>query len=481
MREVESSRCIGDVPRERAAGSRANLSRLLLALLLGGLASAAVAAGCAASSGTPPTGNGGGGSGGAPPGGNHQGGLGGGFEEDAGDGGLDPDAACAKFTAEAKQAPAAMLVVLDKSASMTVSNKWGTAQLSVVSAIDRDVFDTMSLGLTTFPHSFVDPPQCLCDYLCGGPGVCDIQTCKLFLGDGVSCGVSLLPQVPLAFAGPEKSNASSGVRHDIYQYLVGNSPLSNSDDGSPIYDALDGAYQAIKLFQGVDKRIVVLVTDGGFSCTSLSNRPGYSDGACPDWEYPDGVNALIKAAHDDPSTPVSTFIVGLPGSDSTGAQQGSYATAPYAMKLALSTYAVSGAPESVDPACDSTAVFTQGGAAPAVPCHIDLTTGGFDANKLAQAIADIRGKALGCVYELPEPAPGEVIDQTQVNVELTVDMMASATLPKRVDPGDDCLAEGCWDYTSEGKIELLGKACTDVTDAIEAKVDILVGCQTITK
>jgi hypothetical protein len=474
--EVGSSR--GTTRGTSLAAAR---SRLLLAVALGGLTCAGVAAGCAAASSAPPNGNGGGSSGGAANGGNNQGGLGGGFDEDAGDGGLDPDAACAKFTAEAKQAPAAMLVVLDKSASMTTQNKWGTAQLSVVSAIDRDVFDTMSLGLTTFPHSFVDPPQCLCDYICAPLGGCDIQTCKAVIGGGVSCGVSLLPQVPLAFAGPEKSNASSGVRHDIYQYLVGNSPLSNSDDGSPIYDALDGAYQAIKLFQGVDKRIVVLVTDGGFSCTSLSNRPGYSDGACLDWEYPDSVNALIQAAHDDPSAPVSTFVVGLPGSDSTGDPQGSYATAPYDMKLALSTYAVSGAPESLDPACDASAVFTQNGVAPAVPCHLDLTTGGFDANKLAQAIADIRGKALGCVYDMPEPEPGEVIDQAQVNVELSIDAMAGVTLPKRTDPGDDCLTEGCWDYTSEGKIELLGKACTDVTDAIEAKVDILVGCQTITK
>jgi hypothetical protein len=433
---------------------------------------------CAASSGGA-AGAGGAGGAGATGG---AGGSTGGFDLDADTpDGLSPDAACGTFLAEAKQAPAAMLIVLDKSASMTTQNKWGTAQLSVVSAIDQDVFDTMSLGLVTFPHSYVDPPQCFCDYACAPIGGCDIATCKALLGaPGVSCGVSLLPQVPISPAGTEKSNGSSGVRKQMYDYLVNNQPLSNSDDGSPIYDALSGAYQAIKLANGVEKRIVVLVTDGGFSCTSLSNRPGYSDGACNDWEYPDSVNQLIQGAYADPTKPVTTFVVGLPGSDSTGQMQGAYATAPYAMKLALSTYAVSGAPESIDPACDKNLVFAQNGGAPAAPCHIDLTGGAFDASSLAQAISDIRGKALGCVYDLPAPPPGEVIDPALVNVILTLSGVPS-TLPKRSDPADTCAQAGCWDYTADNKVELLGAACESVTTSMDAKVEILVGCTTEVK
>src|SRR6185436_6925708 len=104
---------------------------------------------------------------------------------------------CAKFSAEAKQAPAAMLTVLDMSASMKKQQKWGTAQLAVVSAIDKDVFDSMSLGLVTFPSSFTDPPDCLCQAVCGG--ACDAFCISLaFDGKGVSCGVSFLPQVALA-------------------------------------------------------------------------------------------------------------------------------------------------------------------------------------------------------------------------------------------------------------------------------------------
>jgi hypothetical protein len=391
----------------------------------------------------------------------------------SGEGGF---AECAKFTDEASQQPAAMLIVLDKSASMTVQQKWGTAQLAVVQAIDNDAFDSMSLGLVTFPASFTPPPQCLCDYCCGGdPGLCG-----LVLPMGVSCGVSALPQVAMAPAGTEKSN-QGGVRKAIYDYLVANSPLSNGDDGSPIYDAVNLGYQALRAYD-IDKRVLVLVTDGGFSCTSLSNppRPGYSDGACLDWEYPDNVNALITAARTDSNAPINTFIVGLPGSDSTGQMQGMYATAPYNMKLALSTYAVSGSPETVPAGCDSTAVFTQGGGAPAVPCHLDLTTGTFDAQVLADAISQIRGKALGCVYDLPAPPPGEVIDPTKVNVDVTTDGNL-VHLPKRSMPADTCETDGCWDYQDPDTVEIIGKSCDDITAATEAKVDIIVGCETIVK
>jgi hypothetical protein len=40
--------------------------------------------------------------------------------------------------------------------------------------------------------------------------------------------------------------------------------------------------------------------------------------------------------------PVETVVIGLVGSHSTGQMQGSFATPPYAMALALSTFAVSG-------------------------------------------------------------------------------------------------------------------------------------------
>ncbi len=440
------------------------MKRLLGIVLLGLGAGVAIGFGCAAGSGTGSGGSGVGSTSTTPSTGTFGTGS---------TGTVGPDASCAKFTAQAKQEPTAILFVLDKSASMNTNNKWGTAQLAIVNAIDQDGFDNLNLGLVTFPSMDSPMPDCLCNYLALGNGC----------GLTVSCGTATLPQVAISPAGTAKSNGTSGVRKDMYQYLVGAMPLNNADDGSPIYDAMSKGYNFLKGFQNVKKRILILVTDGGFSCTSVAmpTRPGYTDTACDDWEVPDTVNTLISGQRNDPNTPVNTFIVGLPGSNShANEMQGAFAVAPYSMLLALSTYAVSGSPDTVDPTCDTTAVFTQGGADPAKPCHIDLSTGPFDATKLADAIGKIRGQALGCVFTLPDPPPGQTIDMGQVNVE-TTQMGMGSTLPKRASSSDPCTTDGCWDYNGMGQVELIGKACDDVKSSTTTKVDITVGCTTIVK
>jgi hypothetical protein len=432
----------------------------------------AIGAGCAASDSSGTSGSGGASGGAAGSDGSAAtGGLVSGGTDGGGTGGFDPDASCTLFTAEAKQASAAMLFVVDGSASMAESQKWGTAQLATVIAIDKDAFDNMTLGLVRFPASFVTPPPCLCD-----PSIC-----SLFLPNGVACGVSFLPQVQLADSGTDKSN-QGGVRKGIYDYLVANGPVQDPSDASPIYDALVAGYAALDA-QTVDRRILVLLTDGGFSCTSLSNpqRSGYFDGACYDWEFPDTVNALLKQHHDDATKPTFTFVVGVPGSDSTGQPQGSYATAPYNMLLALSTYAVSGAHEYVPAGCDASAAFSQTGPAPAAPCHFDMSkTANFDVDKLAGAIAQIRGKALGCLYDLPPPpSSGQTIDKNTVNVVVTIDG-TQTQIPQRSDKADPCDTDYCWDYKGD-QVEILGKACNDLGAAKIAKVEIFVGCATVIK
>ncbi len=307
-----------------------------------------------------------------------------------GGGGLDPDAACALFSAEAKQAPAALLFVVDGSASMSDSQKWGTAQLATIKAIDSDSFDNTALGLVRFPATFVSAPACLFGLI-----------------PTVACGVSFLPQVPLNDSGVEKSN-QGGVRKQIYDYLAApqNGPVTDPSDASPIYDAMVAGYSALEAYN-IDQRVMVLITDGGFSCTSLSNptRPGYSDGLCDDWEYPDTVNALITQKRTDANKPTYTFVIGVPGSNSVGQMQGSYATAPYAMLLALSSYAMSGSPTTVPSGCEGT--FSKNGPPPGLPCHVDLSTAGtFNVDQLAAAIDSIRGKALGCLYDSAGPTRG---------------------------------------------------------------------------
>jgi hypothetical protein len=380
------------------------------------------------------------------------------------DGQLPPDTTCGYFSTQAKQVPAAMMIVLDRSSSMTTNGKWAAAQQAIVQAIDKSPFDNMRLGLLVYPSYPLSSPPCL------------------WIVPQVSCGVSALPQVPLADSGSEKATGASGPRKAIYQWLASNGPDGTATDASPGYAALKAGIDAVQGNAVAGRRLVLLITDGGFSCTSVSNptRPGYSDGLCPDWEHPASVIKLLADAHAHQTKPVDTFIIGVPGSDSAGQQQGPYATAPYHMRLALSAYAHAGSPNTVPPTCDFT--FAQTAKDPKVPCHFDMTQGNFDAAALATIIGDIRGAALGCVYELPEvDDKNQVIDKGKVNVRVTVDGGPTIQMPRRKDASDSCEQTPCWDYDKDGNVELLGKACKDVKAAFDAKVELIVGCSTVIK
>ena len=375
------------------------------------------------------------------------------------------DKSCAASSISATQTPTAVLIVLDRSSSMTTNSKWGAAQKAIVKAIDKDSFDNVILGLLAYPSHSVKGPACIWNW-------------------PVTCGVSALPQVPLANSGTDKVTGSTGPRKAIYGWLTANSPDNTNTDASPGYDAIKNGLSALQDLKKVDKRALVLLTDGGFSCASLSSptRPGYWDGACNDWEYPDSVTKMIKAAYEHTTAPVNTFIVGLPGSDSTGKKQGGYDTAPYQMLLALSTYAWTGSPKTVPANCNGKS-FSKAGWAPTIPCHFDMTQGTFDADALALAFAQVKGKVLGCTYKLPKvDDKNKTIDKSKVNLQIALDGKAAYTIPRRTSKTDTCLvSKGCWDLDAKDNVSILGKACTDLSAAAQAKVTILVGCKTIVK
>ncbi len=373
------------------------------------------------------------------------------------------DGACAASTFEGKQDPASIMFVLDASDSMATGGKWSSAALAIVSAIDGDAFDTMSIGLLASPSSLVTGPACV-------------------FGFPVACGGPAVPQIAIQPAGKEKSSASTGVRKQIYDWLGANAPKAGLD-GTPLYDALKTSYDYLRLSAAKAKRIAVVITDGSPSCASLSARGGYTDvNGCQDWEHPTSLIDLIEAAHDDATAPVQTFVVGVPGSDTVGADPNR--EPPYISLRALSAYAKAGSPETIDPTCDgewNDKLPAAGGTKPAKPCHLDMSaTGSFDAKKLGEAIAKIRGSVLGCVYDLPTPTDGGAVDKNRVNVRVESGG-AGSDVPKRSDPSDTCATDGCWDYTADGRVELLGKACETAKSATDGKVSILVGCATVVK
>ena len=377
-----------------------------------------------------------------------------------------------RYTVEAKQTPAAIMLVIDRSASITAAH-WGSLGVGVITALDNSLFDDLSIGLLAYPQAYTDPPMCLCDSL----GV-DLATCRAQLAPGSACGVVGAPDVAIGNVARQQSLAASGVRRDIGQWLqVTHTRLSTTDDGAPAYAAMAAGYDALKA-AAPTRRALLLATDGGFSCAAVSSpaRPGYSNGTCADWEQPDTVNQLITSRRTDPTAPVETVVIGLVGSHSTGQMQGSFATPPYAMALALSTFAVSGSPTSVDAACSKTATFTMAGAAPAMPCHIDLAG---SSTPTATAIADAtrlaRRRALGCLYDVPTLPNGETFDAAQTRVTLTTDGTVRS-VRRRTTPTDACATDGCWDVDTAGHVTLLGASCDRFCNSARATITLAGGC-----
>ena len=235
---------------------------------------------------------------------------------------------CAAADYEARQSPAAMLAVLDRSSSMSEGSKWTVAAQAIVQAFDRDIFDSMHIGLYAAPSGTRQGPACI-------------------FGFPVACQAPAFPQVDLQLAGGDKSPAPMGVRRDIKSWLTQNFPDNGVGDASPLYGALEASILALRSWNVDGKRMLFVVTDGTISCNQFSTRPGFPDcNVCDrDWEDPLNIVKLLGDANADPKKPIETFIVGVPGADTYDAKGCNYP--PYHMRIALSAIAYAGAPRYV--------------------------------------------------------------------------------------------------------------------------------------
>jgi hypothetical protein len=376
------------------------------------------------------------------------------------------DATCAAESFSAMAAPAAMLFVLDASGTMGQSaggstTKWANAQQAIVAAMNLTVFNTVSLGLLTYPQ------------------VAKVAAvCPALHGLGVNCAVTGIPQVPLQLAGTDTTD-TTGVRNAIYQELVADAPTAGPGNGDPAYDALNEGITTLQSFK-TGKRMLFFITDGGASCTSqdVPQRPYYTDSnGCDDWENPSNIVTMLTNAYNFAAAPINTFVVGVLGADNSGP---AIDNPPYSIRLALSAYAYAGSPTTTPAGCDGT--YTETLTDPTLPCHFDLTTDPSFSTALASDITAIRDQLLGCTFALPV-AEGGTVDPTRVNVEYSIGAESKPMeIYKRASSTDTCMTgSGCWDYTSSGDVELIGNACSAVEMSTSANVQILVGCETIVK
>ncbi|WP_437620729.1 vWA domain-containing protein [Sorangium sp. So ce1151] len=230
---------------------------------------------------------------------------------------------------------------------------------------------------------------------------------------------------PLVPFGPLPDNAGA-----IVEAIEAEGPDGLS---TPIYPALGGALlQGIEMAQNHpgEASAVLLVTDG-----KPQGPAALCGGANP--EDPAAIAALAAAgARYRP--PVRTYVIGLPGVDQRIANQ----------------------------------IAVAGGTDAAV-----LVTATNIAVEFQNALAKVTGQALPCDYEVPAQVAGGQVAFNDVNVLFGLDGAPQDILPQR--PACDGPGWRYDDPDAPTALVLCPDTCSAARNAAAAKIQILLGCETV--
>jgi hypothetical protein len=205
--------------------------------------------------------------------------------------------------------------------------------------------------------------------------------------------------------------------------------------GTPLAPALSAAIAAQKASALTGVRSVILLTDG--NPTSCDDNGGNAIQTVVD----------IAAAGLASDPPVRTFVMGVVDGKSG------------ASPTNLSPIAKAGGTGRTATCETDNSCFYQ----------INAATFQDDIKKAFDAIA---AQAFDCTFKVE---PGENNDPEKTNVTLTT-AAGEKTVAKDTNHQDG------WDYLSGGtSVQLYGQACTDLKSDPAAKVDIVIGCKTVTK
>lgn len=331
----------------------------------------------------------------------------------------------------ANQVPGSILVVFDKSGSMSdgTPQKWSTS-VAALNTMMASASQDLGMGLLPFPEGKFDDSGLA---FCFDPST---PACAALYADGGCEDVAQMPVVAVGPLGTTKSQISG--------WLANSGPSGNT----PTLTALKHAYAYMQSVDVPGQRFVLLMTDG----EPTTHSPAQSIGGftIPESNIKCGQLADIEAealAAASAASAVKTFVIGSPGSE--GASD------------FLSQLALNGGTQK-SPGCS----------AAAGDCHYQIGSANF-AQDLQAALDDIAGKLSECVFAIPD---GENADPDYVNVEL--DANGNPTQLYK----DTSHMDG-WDYTDDThtKVELFGPSCDEFKGTQGAKVSIILGCKTIAK
>jgi hypothetical protein len=279
-----------------------------------------------------------------------------------------------------------------------------------------------------------------------------------FFSNDNTCGVQSLPNVPLGAV----TNAQVSALKTVLDNTIpsGGTPLVGATTLGYAYlhQEASNAPGCAEPCGAPGNRYVVLMTDGTDSCPTPTRAEDAAEcnaaGSCTSF-------LVEKAAPLAAQSNIKTFVIGAPGSEPARG---------YLSELAF----VGGTPRSST--CTHDASSSQG------DCHFDMTTAQDFAGALASALGSVSGAALGCEFTVPQTnvaiAPGTVNVQYRSQSGAPV---CFAYDPAPCSAGSDGwqfakLADGSDDLS---RVVICGSACDQVRADAMARVDVLLGCETI--
>jgi hypothetical protein len=420
---------------------------------------------------------------------------------------LDALSGCAASTSRGTELPLDLYFMLDSSGSMDDLVAQGASKWSqVVSAISAFVDDSASagvgVGLQYFPLDAAGvPASCTADSQCpAGTGPCFFKACDLSLQEVIPCSSN----ADCIVQGHQFQCENIGVCHNDVDVVCPIMPGAIVDCGN------DTNGFALGTCDSITSSTCTL----GDSCTAQD----YQTPAVPIALLP-GAAAAVKtslAGHSpNGNTPTSQALLGAID------QAKAYATANPG-HAAVAVLATDGIPDECTPA--DTAGIAQIAAAglsgsPSVKTFVigvftpnDITAGTSTLNTIAaaggtnqafiistanaattsvetqfqSALNSIRSAALPCQYMVPLPDSG-VPDYLSVNVAYTPSSGASVGLPY-VESESKCGTGSGWYYdvdpatgATPSAINVCPSTCSTVQGDTGGRVDVVVGCATMTR
>ncbi len=380
----------------------------------------------------PPTGNNGAGgfvsSGGSANGGGDPTG-GGGFVSSGGSGvGGNPNInACAKQTTGGELVPLDLYFMVDKSGSMQDNGKWTNVTSALKQFVSLPDAAGIGVGLGFFgvPPSKPPPASCTDNSQCGEYGPClpGFNMCTGAVGGADSC--------------------------DYNDYVTPKMTIANLPASAPQFAA------------EVDK-----MSPNGSTPTTQAIRGALT--YAHDWatKHSDHLTLVVFATDGEPA--------GCPNSNSLDAAAKSAAQAWQAWGIKTVVIGVGTELGALN------AIAQAGGTNKAI--LVDAGSGNTAKDFLA-ALNELRSY-VACTYQVPKPPPGQTLDFSQVNVQITPPSGQPSFLGQVADAGA-CGTTGGWYYDNPAaptKILLCDSTCAGIkqgqTPSTSTKVEVVLGCQT---